>query len=101
VGTAPSRVVALIDGLEDRGLVVRSRSSTDRRNHELHLTDGGQALLARLRQVAEAHEREVLDGLTPEQVGQLGAALEALTRAHHLDPEVHHRTRPRQREPLP
>jgi DNA-binding MarR family transcriptional regulator len=98
VGTAPSRMVALIDGLEERGLVARARSSTDRRNYELHLTADGQALLAALRQVAEAHESEILDGLTPEQTGHLAAALQTLIRAHHLDPEVHHRTRPRQEE---
>ncbi len=98
VGTAPSRIVSLIDGLEERGLVTRARSSTDRRNHELHLTADGQALLAALRQVAEAHEREILDGLTPEQTGHLAAALQTLVRAHHLDPDIHHRTGPQKEE---
>jgi DNA-binding MarR family transcriptional regulator len=94
-GTAPSRIVALIDGLEERGLVARARSSTDRRNHELRLTDAGGTLLAALRQVAEAHEAEILDGLSPEQAGQLAAALQSLIRAHGLDPEVHRHTGPR------
>src|SRR4051794_22634421 len=66
VGTAPSRIVTLVDGLEERGLIARVRSSADRRNYELHLTAAGQTLLATLRQVAQAHEREILDGLTPE-----------------------------------
>jgi DNA-binding MarR family transcriptional regulator len=95
VGTAPSRIVTLIDGLQKRGLVARARSSTDRRNHELHLTADGQVQLAALRQVAEAHESEILDGLTPEQAGHLAAALQELVRVHCLDPEVHHRTGPR------
>lgn len=98
VGTVPSRMVTLIDGLEERGLVARARSSIDRRNYELHLTAHGQALLAALRQVAEAHESEILDGLTPEQTDHLAAALETLIRVHRLDPEVHRRTRPRQQE---
>src|SRR3954469_8208973 len=98
VGTVPSRMVTLIDGLEERGLVARARSSIDRRNYELHLTAHGQALLAALRQVAEAHEREILDGLTPEQTDHLAAALQTLLRVHQLDPEVHRRTRPRQQE---
>lgn len=96
VGTAPSRMVTLIDDLEERGLVARARSSTDRRNYELHLTADGQVALAALRQVAEAHETEILDGLTPEQIGHLSAALQTLVRVHSLDPEVHHGTRPRQ-----
>src|SRR3954463_8720112 len=45
VGTVPSRIVMLIDGLEQRGLVSRTRSSTDRRNYELHLTAEGGTLL--------------------------------------------------------
>jgi DNA-binding MarR family transcriptional regulator len=95
VGTAPSRMVTLIDGLEERGLVARSRSSTDRRNHELHVTADVRPLLAALRQVAEAHESEILDGLTPEQTGHLADALQTLVRVHHLDPELHSRTGPR------
>jgi len=94
VGTVPSRIVTLIDGLEQRGLVARTRSDTDRRNYQLHLTADGEPLLAALRHVAEAHEAEILDGLSPEQAAHLAAALQALSRAHHLDPEVHHRTGP-------
>src|SRR3954454_4640752 len=98
VGTVPSRMVTLIDAPEERARVARARSSIDRRNYELHLTAHGQALLAALRQVAEAHEREILDGLTPEQTDHLAAALQTLLRVHQLDPEVHRRTRPRQQE---
>jgi DNA-binding MarR family transcriptional regulator len=92
VGTAPSRIVALVDELEQRGLVMRMRSSTDRRNYELRLTGSGQTLLAALREVAEAHEAEILDGLSPELAGHLAIALQTLVRAHRLDAEVHHRT---------
>src|SRR3954454_18908985 len=48
VGTVPSRIVTLIDGLEQRELITRTRSSTDRRTYELHLTAGGRTLLAAL-----------------------------------------------------
>jgi DNA-binding MarR family transcriptional regulator len=92
VGTVPSRIVALIDGLQGRGLMARTRSSADRRNHELHLTADGETLLGALREVAEAHEREILHGLTPEQTSCLADALQTLIRVHSLDPEVHHRT---------
>jgi DNA-binding MarR family transcriptional regulator len=101
VGTVPSRIVTLIDGLEQRGLVARTRSGTDRRNYELHLTAEGGTLLGTLRHVAEAHEAEILDGLDPEQIAHLADALHALIRAHHLDPEVHHRTGPTDRDERP
>ncbi|MFD4871420.1 MarR family winged helix-turn-helix transcriptional regulator, partial [Streptomyces sp. NPDC058412] len=45
LGVVPSRVVALIDVLEDKRLVERRRSVEDRRNHELHLTPEGRQTL--------------------------------------------------------
>lgn len=92
VGAVPSRIVKLVDDLERRGLATRTRSGSDRRNYELHLTDAGQATLTALRGVAEAHEAEIRDGLTEEQASHLAAALQLLARIHHLDLEVHHRT---------
>src|ERR1700710_1182705 len=63
LGVAPSRVVALVDGLEGRGLLERRRSATDRRVHELHLTGQGDELLTRLREVAKVHEGDVTTAL--------------------------------------
>ena len=92
VGTVPSRIVNVVDALERRGLVARSRSTTDRRNYELHLTDDGRATFAALRQVAKAHESEIVAGLTDQQRQHLADALQALVRSHHLDTELHSRT---------
>src|ERR1700759_426204 len=39
LGAAQSRVVALIDGLERKGLATRTRSTTDRRVQHLDLTE--------------------------------------------------------------
>jgi DNA-binding MarR family transcriptional regulator len=89
LGAGPSRVVVLIDSLEEAGLVVRKRSETDRRNHELRLTDAGTTTLTRLRGVAERHERDLLAPLTAAERTQLADLLEKLSRGHHLDPEVH------------
>ncbi len=41
-------VMALIDRLQDRGLVVRKRSARDRRRHELYLTKLGERTLHEL-----------------------------------------------------
>src|SRR5689334_11731202 len=59
LGTRPSRLVALVDGLEQRGLLERRRNTEDRRNYALHLTDAGRDALAVLRQVAAAHEAAI------------------------------------------
>ncbi|MCL2542526.1 MAG: MarR family transcriptional regulator [Nocardioidaceae bacterium] len=96
LGTAPSRVVVLVDALEAKGLVTRQRSETDRRNHELHLTPAGTAMMRRLGRVAGAHEADVLEGLTAAERSALRGLLGKLADAHDLDPQVHpgYRARP-------
>ncbi|RAN69391.1 MarR family transcriptional regulator [Bacillus sp. SRB_336] len=93
LGAVPSRVVPLLDSLESRGLVERVRSSTDRRNHELHLTGAGEALVGELRTAAEDHESELLGPLTPDQAGELARLLVLLARGNGLDLEAHRDTK--------
>ncbi|MGC5165503.1 MarR family winged helix-turn-helix transcriptional regulator [Luteimicrobium sp. DT211] len=94
LGTQPSRVVALVDGLEGRGLVVRRRSETDRRNYELHPTDDARALGPRLRALAEAHEEAVLAPLTSREREELARLVGKLIAGHGLDAQVHRETAP-------
>ena len=89
IGSAPSRVVFLIDSLETRGLLERRRGSADRRNQELWLTPAGDATLGQLRQLAEEHETEILGSLTSDQVTQLSALLTSIAEDHHLDHDLH------------
>src|SRR5882757_7508057 len=56
LGVVPSRVVALVDNLERKGLVERRRNPKDRRNYELHLTTEGTQVMSRMRGLASAHE---------------------------------------------
>src|SRR4051794_14123852 len=67
LGAAQSRVVALIDGLEHKGLATRTRSATDRRVQHIDLTEPGRALLRRLRTAAAAQESAITDGLSHHQ----------------------------------
>ena len=89
LGTTPSRIVPLLDSLEQRALVERSRSERDRRNYELSLTETGQALLAPLRVIAETHQREVLAALTPQEQSQLAGLLAKLSAGGGLQPDAH------------
>jgi DNA-binding MarR family transcriptional regulator len=89
LGVAPSRVVGLVDGLESRGLIARRRSATDRRNYELNLTDDGQALLRRLRQVAKAHEVDVTAALGEDERARLAELLRRIADQQGLTPGVH------------
>jgi DNA-binding MarR family transcriptional regulator len=92
LGAVPSRVVSLIDSLQARGLVERERSATDRRTYELHLSAKGMQAVAQLREIAEAHEAELLGSLTEEQSAQLGSLLIQLASANALDVDLHRGT---------
>src|ERR1700760_3143127 len=55
----PSRMVALVDELERRGLVERRPDPEDRRVRALFVTKKGRRTLTKGRQIAGSHEREL------------------------------------------
>lgn len=62
-----SNLVALIDELERRGLITRTRLSTDRRRYALNSTAGGATLRDAAASDVEKAEAEVLRALTPDE----------------------------------
>lgn len=78
VSMSPPTVVAVLDRLEARGLVVRYRSLTDRRIVHARLTDAGQAALEEAPELLGANvlARLALEPL--EQRRQIAGALAAL-----------------------
>jgi len=57
LGILRPNFVAMLDGLEERDLCARMRSTNDRRSHIVVLTDKGRAVLARAKKlVATKHE---------------------------------------------
>src|SRR5215470_3937956 len=56
LGMPPSRLVALVDQLERRGLVERRDDPEDRRAHALHLTRKGAELFEAIGKVSRAHD---------------------------------------------
>lgn len=92
---APSRMVAFVDDLEQRGLVERKRNPADRRAYALHLTDHGRALLETALAEAATHDEEITAPLSPAEKEQLHALLSKLAAAHGLDePFPGERSRP-------
>ncbi|GAA1839017.1 hypothetical protein GCM10009836_17580 [Pseudonocardia ailaonensis] len=89
LGTPPSRLVALVDGLDERGLVERRRNPDDRRLHALHVTPAGQELLGRIAQVGKAHDDDITGALDPAERSALRGLLGKLAVAHGLTPGVH------------
>jgi DNA-binding MarR family transcriptional regulator len=89
LGSLPSRIVRLVDELEQRGLVERRRSQTDRRNHELYVAESaGEQLGAVLAAVGE-HDAEITGGLTAAEKRALAELLGKLAAHQGLGPEVH------------
>ncbi len=81
---APSRMVAIVDELDRRGLVERRRNDSDRRAYALHLTAEGRRLLDHLRQVAADHSAELFAGLDAAQRDQLTTLLRLVAASHEI-----------------
>lgn len=79
LGIERARLVHLLDSLEERALVSRIQSATDRRSHALHLTARGKAALAQFKRLAAEHERHVADKIGKENREQLLQILACFT----------------------
>jgi DNA-binding MarR family transcriptional regulator len=89
LGTPPSRLVLLLDSLEDRGLIERRQNPEDRRHHALHLTNPGNDFMGRLAAVGAAHEDDICAGLDDSERAQLHDLLERLAARQGLAIGVH------------
>ena len=78
LGIPKSRMVALIDDLEERGLVERRLRPDDRRARALHVTEAGAECLDEAMRVAAEHEAYVQARLSPAEHRQLVALLQRL-----------------------
>jgi DNA-binding MarR family transcriptional regulator len=75
MGIDPSTMVALLDGLEEAGLVTRSPHPADRRARVVALTPKGRKAVERGRKLNNEVEDEVLKGLNKTERKQLLALL--------------------------
>ena len=80
----PSRLVALLDSLEERSLISRLRDPHDRRRHVVSITADGTSELTRLRQMVKQVEDEFLAPLDAADRKAFHALLVRL--AEHNDP---------------
>ena len=76
----PTTVVGILDRLEVRGLIVRTRSKSDRRVVEIELTGQGKALVASAPEVAQRMLVKGLEKLPETNLSRISDGLEELVR---------------------
>jgi DNA-binding MarR family transcriptional regulator len=63
LGIKRANFVALMDGLERRGLAERRKAMGDKRSHSLHLTPDGVCFVEKMVAVWSAHEQRLVEKL--------------------------------------
>lgn len=89
LGLHASRLVALVDELESRGLAERRESPDDRRTHALVLTDEGKKALSAALRIGTKHQDALCAALSDDEREQLGRLLEKIAEQQGLTPGVH------------
>jgi DNA-binding MarR family transcriptional regulator len=89
LGVFPSRLVGLLDELEERGLVERRDSPTDRRSYALYLTKAGRAGLEEIGRIAGEHQQALCAALGDSERAQLAGFLTRIAAQQGLAPGVH------------
>jgi DNA-binding MarR family transcriptional regulator len=85
----PSRLVVLIDELEERGMVERRADPADRRSYALHLTNKGRNTMKGIGRVARDHQDAFLASLSPHEREVLASLLLRVADQQGLRPGVH------------
>jgi DNA-binding MarR family transcriptional regulator len=71
--------MAIVNRLQDRKLLIRGKSATDRRKQTLNLTDTGRKILSGAKQAIREHENWLKSRFSSKEVKTL---IELLTRIH-------------------
>jgi MarR family transcriptional regulator, transcriptional regulator for hemolysin len=75
IGIRGATLTHHLSGMEERGLVVRSREAGDRRTQVVRLTDTGEAMFVAMAGAAQEFDRRLRRGLGRDDLAQLDALL--------------------------
>jgi DNA-binding MarR family transcriptional regulator len=78
LGIDSGNMVELVDGLEARGYVQRSRDPRDRRRHLLAMTEEGQTAFAAMTAAVDEYDARFLEPLDQDEQASLVSALSKL-----------------------
>src|SRR5262245_9215686 len=85
----PSRLVVLLDELEERGMVERRADPADRRSYALYLTSNGSETMKAIGRVARDHQDALLASLSTQERELLASLLLRVADQQGLKPGVH------------
>ena len=89
LGMLPSQLVALLDELQERGLIERRQDAGDRRTYALHLTTLGRHTTELIGHIAREHDDAICAALNMDERRQLKALLSRIAEQQGLSPGVH------------
>lgn len=90
---SPATVVGIIDRLEGKGLVTRTRSKQDRRAVDLDLSEMGKEVISKAPEVAQTILLQGLEMLPDEQFSSIADGMQLMVRvlgAEHITPQPLH-----------
>jgi len=79
LGMDRASMMAIVDRLQDRGLIVRKRSSTDGRRQELYATAKGRKVLSQAKTAIATHEKAITGRFSARELKALMNALERIS----------------------
>ena len=89
----PATVVGILDRLEGKGLVTRTRSKEDRRAVDLHLTEKGEQIASKAPEVAKIMLVKGLNELSNDEFSSVVDGMKLMVRmlgAEHITPQPLH-----------
>lgn len=89
----PATVVGIIDRLEVKGLVTRTRSKEDRRAVDLYLSKSGKEVVSKAPEVAQIMLLKGLEALTDDQYKHVANGMQLMVRilaAENISPQPLH-----------
>jgi DNA-binding MarR family transcriptional regulator len=89
LGIVASRLVVLVDEMEQRGLIERHQNPEDRRRHALYVTRNGRATFEAVGRIAREHSQALLAAISEEERQQLATLLQRIADQQGLTRGVH------------
>jgi len=89
LGMVASRLVVLVDEMEERGLIERQENPQDRRRYALHVTQKGRSALEAIRRISREHSQALLAAISEDEQRQLANLLQRIADQQGLTRGVH------------